>query len=277
MIAPTRSERLPLLRRALMLQCFTLAWMLIEAAVAIGSGIAARSATLIAFGADSIIELISALVVLCRLIIELDRGQDFPEAVEARTRKIAGSLLLLLAAYVLINAGWNLWHRTGAEFSLPGLLLAVVAVPAMYALSRTKMRLAELLGSNALRADAVEAIACGYLSLVVVVALIAQVLLHAWWIDAAASLAILYILIKEGREVRFPVGAIMNSVCLNGFRGRLPFRPFAREAAVFCGVLRPRVLCPWLLRRLVPSSSSRKPRSVDCRRRSGRMKYHPPG
>jgi hypothetical protein len=72
---------------------------------------------------------------------------------------------------LLQSAGWKLWTHQGAEFSLPGLTLCVLAVLIMYFLSRCKLALAETLGSRALKADAVESITCGGLSLVVVVAL----------------------------------------------------------------------------------------------------------
>ena len=70
----------------------------------------------------------------------------------------------------------------------------------MYVLSRQKLALAEQLGSRALRADAIESITCGWLSFVVVIGLLAQLALGAWWVDSVASLAIVYFLIKEGRE-----------------------------------------------------------------------------
>ncbi len=70
----------------------------------------------------------------------------------------------------------------------------------MYMLSKAKIYVADGLGSRALRADAVEAITCGYLSIIVVVGLLAQVLFRAWWVDGVTSLAIVYFLVKEGRE-----------------------------------------------------------------------------
>lgn len=79
-------------------------------------------------------------------------------------------------------------------------MVALVAIPVMYWLSRSKLRVAEKIGSRALRADAVEAITCEWLSLVVVVGLAAQFLFHAWWIDGVTSLAIVMFLIREGRE-----------------------------------------------------------------------------
>jgi divalent metal cation (Fe/Co/Zn/Cd) transporter len=69
-----------------------------------------------------------------------------------------------LALYVVIAAGVGLWRRRGAEFSTPGIVLALAAIPVMYVLSRRKLAVAEQLGSRALRADAIESITCGWLS-----------------------------------------------------------------------------------------------------------------
>jgi divalent metal cation (Fe/Co/Zn/Cd) transporter len=177
----TDSVRLNLIRRAFRLEWFTAGWMLIEAAVAIGAGLAARSLSLIAFGADSLIELASAGVLLWRLNVELRHGAEFPESVEQRAGRMSGALLFVLAAYVVVSAAYGLWRREGQEFSIPGLILDVVAIPVMWWLARAKMRVADQIGSHAFRADAVESITCGYLSGVVVLALITQLLMPGWW------------------------------------------------------------------------------------------------
>ena len=201
MAIPTDSVRLNLIRRAFRLEWFTAGWMLIEAAVAIGAGLAARSLSLIAFGADSLIELVSAGVLLWRLNVELRQGAEFPESVERRASRISAALLFVLAAYVVVNAAYGLWRHEGQEFSTPGLILAVVTIPVMWWLARAKMRVADQIGSRALRADAVESITCGYLSGVVVLGLIGQLLMPGWWwVDSVASLAIVVLLVIEGRE-----------------------------------------------------------------------------
>jgi len=193
-------DRGDLIREALLFEWITIAWMVIEAAVAIGSGIAAHSITLTAFGLDSVIELISAIVLIWRLVVELQYGQKFSETAEQRASKIGGGLLFALAAYVVLSAAWSLWNGHGEEFSMVGLVLAVAAIPIMYFLAKRKIYLAEKIGSRALRADAVESITCGWLSCVVVIGLTAQYLVGAWWIDAVTSLGIVWFVIKEGRE-----------------------------------------------------------------------------
>jgi len=193
-------RRASIIEQAFRLEYMTLAWMMVEAAVAIGSGIAAGSLTLLAFGVDSLIELASACVLVWRLTVELRHGQAFAESAERMAARIGGALLFALAAYVIASAGWKLWTRQGAEFSLPGLIISVLAIPIMYVLSRRKLHVANTLGSRALRADAVESMTCGWLAFVAVGALAAQLVLGAWWIDAVASLGVVWLLIREGRE-----------------------------------------------------------------------------
>jgi len=174
--------------------------MTVEAIVAIASGLAAGSLVLVAFGLDSVIELASAGVLVWRLSVELRQGQHFSEAAERTASRIGGALLFALAAYVVIGAAWSLMTKTGEEFSWPGFIVALAAIPSMRYLAHRKIDVAEKLGSRALRADAMEAVTCGWLSFVVVISLGAQWAFGAWWIDGVGSLAIVWLLVKEGRE-----------------------------------------------------------------------------
>src|SRR6202166_5432565 len=79
-------ERTVLIQQAFRLEWLTVAWMVIEALVAIGSGVVSGSLTLTAFGLDSVIELVSAGVLIWRLSHELRHGEEFSR----RTERIAG-------------------------------------------------------------------------------------------------------------------------------------------------------------------------------------------
>jgi divalent metal cation (Fe/Co/Zn/Cd) transporter len=193
-------QRPELIRQAFRLEWLSVAWMAVEATVAVASGIAARSITLVAFGLDSVIELASAGVLIWRLSQELRFGREVSEVTERIAQRIAGGLLFALAAYVVIAAGWSLWRGEGETFSWPGLAVALLSIPIMLVLARRKLALADQLGSRALRADAAESVACLWLSVVVVVGLGAQLAFGTWWIDAVTSLAIVWFLLKEGRE-----------------------------------------------------------------------------
>lgn len=193
-------DREALIRQAFRLEWLTIGWMTVEAIVALGSGLVAGSLVLIAFGLDSLIELASAGVLIWRLRVELRHGDRFSEEIERMASRIAGGLLLGLAVYVTIAAAWSLWTRTGEAFSWPGLIVALAAIPSMRYLAHRKIAVAKKLGSRALRADAMEAVTCGWLSFVVVISMAAQWAVGAWWIDGVASLAIVWLLVKEGRE-----------------------------------------------------------------------------
>jgi divalent metal cation (Fe/Co/Zn/Cd) transporter len=193
-------RRADLVRTAFILEGLTLAWVLIEASVGIWAGVEANSLSLLAFGADSIIEALSACVLLWRLNVELNEGHSFSEDAERKASRIGGILLFALAAYVVASAAWGFWIREGQEFSALGLAITAATIPIMYVLAKRKIAIAEQIGSRALRADAMESITCGWLSFVVVLGLLAQLAFGAWWVDSVTSLAIVYFLVKEGRE-----------------------------------------------------------------------------
>lgn len=192
------------LRRAVLLTYITIGWMTIEAAVAVVAGIVARSLLLVAFGIDSAIELASAVVVFRRFRIELheDFAGDLADAkaIERKSARIAGYLLFLLSAYVLVQAGIGLVTRHAAETSLVGVAVAIIAALGMPLLAKAKLHVADNLNSRALRADATETLTCGYLAWVLLVGFAFNSLTHWWWIDSVASLAIVPLLIREGFE-----------------------------------------------------------------------------
>jgi divalent metal cation (Fe/Co/Zn/Cd) transporter len=193
-------NRAELIERAFRLEWITAGWMVVEAAVAIGSGIAARSLTLTAFGVDSVIELLSACLLLWRLRVELRERETFSEATERTAGRVGAVLLVALSIYVVASAAWSLGLGAGQEFSALGLALALLAIPIMGVLATAKRRLADAIGSAALRADAIESVACLYLSCVVVISSLAQWAIGAWWIDGVSALALAPFLIKEAHE-----------------------------------------------------------------------------
>lgn len=200
---PEAPTEYPTIRVALRWQAVTVAWMIVEGLASLWAGITSGSFLLVAFGADSVIELISAAVLFHRLC-QVDRAQ--PGATtsrEARERKaahIAGCLLYALSAYVVVQAVYGLVQRHEADTSLVGLTVAVAAAIGMPVLASIKLRIADRLGSRALRADAMESLTCGFLAWVLLAGLAANAILHWWWLDATASLAIVPLLLREARE-----------------------------------------------------------------------------
>src|SRR5271165_3359912 len=127
-------DRNALVGRTQRLEYFTLAWNGFEAAVALASGLLAGSIALVGFGLDSVIETISAGILLWRLQPEQD-GQR-RERAELTARRLVGVCFLLLAAYVAIESIRALWTKALPERSLPGILIAAAAVIVMPLLAR---------------------------------------------------------------------------------------------------------------------------------------------
>jgi len=189
---------------ALRLEIVTIVWMVIEAAVAVGAGIAARSLLLVAFGIDSAIELASAVIVFRRFRLEFtvkfESALHGADEIERKAARVAGYLLFLLSAYVFLQAIFGLMTRHAAETSPVGIAVAIVAALGMPLLARAKLRVAARIDSRSLRADAMETVTCGYLAWVLLAGLAVNAVTHWWWIDSVGSLAIVPLLLREGYE-----------------------------------------------------------------------------
>src|SRR5436853_7465821 len=202
-VSQTR-ERADDVRLALLLTYITLGWMTIEGAASLLLGWASKSLLLEAFGIDRVIELFSAAVLLWRLRIEASdtATSEHVDVVERRAARLVGYSLYALVAYVILNSGYGLFiakRITDTHESVWGILIGLVAKIGMPILAAYKLKVAARLNSRALRADAIESITCGYLSIVLMVGLAATLLLGWWWLDRVASLALIPFLIKEGR------------------------------------------------------------------------------
>lgn len=195
-------SRASLLRRGFLLEVATLLWNIIEGVIAVAAGTIAGSVALIGFGIDSFVETASAAVVGWRLRTELrGRSPEDTERIERTASRIAGSLLLLLALYILIDAGRRLLgFGEEADKSLVGIVLTAVSLVVMPVLGWAKLRTAGALKSGALRADAYETIACAWLSLTTLLGLALNALLGWWWADPLAAICLVPLIVREGLE-----------------------------------------------------------------------------
>jgi len=189
------------LRTGAVLVTVTLAYNLIEAAIAIGSGIAAHSIALVGFGLDSVIELSASAVMLWHLrrVIGGADSEALEES-EARVRRFIGITFLLLAAYILIRGAMDLIGGEAPSESVVGIILAIVSLIVMPLIAWGKLRVAARANNAALRAEAKETLACAWLSFALLVGLGANALFGWWWADPVAALVMLPWLVNEGLE-----------------------------------------------------------------------------
>lgn len=177
----------------LWLQTVTLAWMLIECAVSLYAAASAHSPSLLAFGSDSLVELLSAAVVLLRY--------GSPKSIsEQKAARTAGALLFVLAFVVTSTAFLSLvlhWHP---ETSYLGMMVTIAALTIMPILAMLKRREARRSNNVALAADAVQSATCAYLALITLAGLASNAAFHIPWVDSVAALLAIPILLKEGRS-----------------------------------------------------------------------------
>jgi divalent metal cation (Fe/Co/Zn/Cd) transporter len=189
------------IRQARVSEGLTAAWMLVELVVAVWAGIAAGSVALVAFGVDSGIELLTALVVLRQLLLHTARSTE--EELDVRERqasRVVGWALYALIGYIVLSSVVSIVVGSRPESSALGILLAAVAVVLMPVLWRWRLVLANRLGSPALRADAACSLVCAYMSATLLVGLLLNSLLGWWWADSLAALGMIWWIRGEAAE-----------------------------------------------------------------------------
>lgn len=188
------AERARLTRRGFWLEYASMAWMAVEAAVAITSGIIASSIALVGFGLDSVIEFAASAVVVWQL-----RGGN--EEREARAVRLIGITFFLLAAYLSAESIYNLIDQARPGQSAAGIAVTAAALLVMPSLALAKHRTGTALGNRTLIADAAESAFCAFTSGAALLGVGLNAWLGWWWADPAAALVIAALAVKEGLEV----------------------------------------------------------------------------
>lgn len=196
------TNRQQLVRFGLFLSVFTVAWNVLEGLIAILFSYFSGSVALFGFGVDSFIESTSGAIIGWRFYYELrNRQQGEIEKAENLAAKLAGSLLLILALYLLIDSGRRLLgFGREPEPSIVGIILTAISLLIMPILARAKLKAAKRLASKALRADAYETIACAWLSATTLAGLLLNAIFGWWWADPVAALVLVPLIAREGLE-----------------------------------------------------------------------------
>jgi divalent metal cation (Fe/Co/Zn/Cd) transporter len=196
-------ERRPLLepRRALERRAKTLAhlgngWHLVEFGVALGAGVAARSVALTSFAGDSLVEVLAASVIVW--LFSANRGAS--ELAERRAQRLVAASYFLLVAYITSHALYDLVAASKPSVSWVGVGLAAFTAPTMPLLARAKRDVGHALNSSATVSEAGQNMICAYLSIALLVGLLANALFGWWWADPAAALVIAAVAAREGVE-----------------------------------------------------------------------------
>jgi len=199
-------------RRIRLVVTITIAYNVVEAIIALVAGTVASSAALVAFGLDSIVEVLSAAAVAWQF-----SAKD-PESREKVALRVIAFSFSALAAYVIVDTVLSLFGAMDAEPSPVGIVLAAVSLVIMPGLSWFERRTGRELGSATAIADSKQTLLCAYLSAALLLGLLLNSLLGWAWADSVAALVIAGWAIKEGLEAwrgdacAVPVAALTGEI-----------------------------------------------------------------
>jgi len=199
-------------RRIRLVVTITIAYNVVEAIIALVAGTVASSAALVAFGLDSIVEVLSAAAVAWQF-----SAKD-PESREKVALRVIAFSFFALAAYVIVDTVLSLFGALDAEPSPVGIVLAAVSLVIMPGLSWFERRTGRELGSATAIADSKQTLLCAYLSAALLLGLLLNSLLGWAWADSVAALVIAGWAIKEGLEAwrgdacAVPVAALTGEI-----------------------------------------------------------------
>jgi divalent metal cation (Fe/Co/Zn/Cd) transporter len=189
-------DRAALERRAKLLAWGGNAWHVIEFAIAVGAGIAAGSVALVGFGIDSLIELLAGGVIVWLF----SGGRGASHSAERRAQQLIAASYAVLVAYIAVEASRDLLGSHHPGVSWVGIGLAAFTAPTMPLLARAKRRVGRKLNSSATVSEGNQNMICAYLSIALLIGLLANALVGWWWADPLAALAIAAVAAKEGRD-----------------------------------------------------------------------------
>jgi divalent metal cation (Fe/Co/Zn/Cd) transporter len=189
-------ERAAIARRGHYLELFTIVWAILEAGIALTTAMKSHSVSLAGFGFDSLIEVVSGAALMWRMSHEMDHHRR--HRAEHISLRIAGICLLTLAAYVFIEAIFNLVNHRVSETTWVGIAVTTAAILFMPLLSRAKRRVGRALNSTAMMTDAKQTDFCMYQAMIVLFGLMVHAAFGIGWADSAVALLLVPLLVRAG-------------------------------------------------------------------------------
>jgi divalent metal cation (Fe/Co/Zn/Cd) transporter len=189
-------SRADALRSAVRLSFLTIGWNLIAGTVAVASALLYGSISLAAFGLSMLIDTAASVALVWRFSME-ERDPDGADRVEARAEVAIGIAMTAAAVYLALQSAHALWRGSHPETALPGIVVSVASLLFLPWLARAKWRVAQELGSKALRGDSLLTAASATLAATTLVALVANAAFGWWWADPVAALLIAAALVFE--------------------------------------------------------------------------------
>jgi len=197
---------------ALWLALVTIFYNLVEGLVSVGFGAQDETLTLFGFGIDSFIEVMSGIGILA-MVTRIRENPEAPRSrLEQNALRVTGTSFYLLAAGLAVTAIYNLYTGHKPSTTLPGLVISLVSLGAMWLLVLGKRKVGHALNSSPILADANCTMVCIYMSVVLLVSSLVYQFTGFGFVDSLGALGLIYFSITEGKEA-FEKAAGLEDAC----------------------------------------------------------------
>ena len=197
---------------ALWLAIFTILYNLAEGLIAIFFGISDETLTLFGFGVDSFIEVMSGIGILA-MVLRIRQNPDTDRSTFEKTAlRITGTSFYILAAGLGVTAIYNIIIGHQPDTTLPGLIISVISIAAMWGLVAGKRKVGHELNSMPILADANCTLICIYMSVVLLISSLIYQLSGFGFVDSLGAIGLIYFSYNEGKEA-FEKAAGMDDCC----------------------------------------------------------------
>jgi len=192
--------KLNLYKRASLLAKITIFYNLIEGLVSVFFGVADETLSLLGFGIDSFVEVLSGIGIWNMVQRIRNNSGANPSSFEKKALQITGTAFYLLGVGLLVTASINIYQEHRPETTFWGIVIAVISIFTMWVLIHFKVTVGKQLNSNAILEDANCTKACLYLSFTLLLASVGFELTGIGGIDSIGAVLIAIFSFREGRE-----------------------------------------------------------------------------
>lgn len=212
MNSETKINTEKLIKIAIFLSLITIFYNIAEGVVSVFFGFKDETLSLLGFGIDSFVEVISGLGILHMVIRMKYEPIEKRDSFERTALRITGFSFYLLTVGLILGSVFNLINNSKPETTMVGIIVAIVSIITMYALLKFKLKVGHKLKSDAIIADANCTKTCFYLSFILLASSVTYEVFKIGYLDIAGTLGIAMFAFREGKE-SFEKSNSLNLAC----------------------------------------------------------------
>lgn len=193
-------EEKQLYKQAYLLSLFTIFYNVIEGVVSMLLGYRDETLTLLGFGVDSFIEVISGIGIAIMIVRIRKHPESSKSQFEINALKVTGTSFYLLSAGLMAGIVINLVNHHKPETTFWGMIISIISILVMVWLMNAKKRVGRELNSKPIIADSNCTKVCVYMSLVLLGSSLLYELTGFAYADSIGTVGLIYFSVMEGKE-----------------------------------------------------------------------------